>query len=69
MQLVEVVTEGTAALRPQPRAQHDLGHKRIAIAVAADPAAYAQEGGEAIRERHAHPRELVFEVGVKSRQF
>ncbi len=69
MQLLQVVFEGTAALRPQRRAQDLLGHKRIAVAVAADPAADAQEGGEALREQDAFAGERLFEICIEARQF
>src|SRR5258705_197859 len=46
-----------------------VADERVAIAIAADPAAYAQEGGEAVRERHARACKLLFEVGVEARQF
>ncbi len=67
MQLVEVVFEDTAALRPQRGAQYPLGDERVAITIAADPAADAQKGREAIRARDARARELLFEIGVKPR--
>ncbi len=57
MQLVEVIVEGAAALRLQCRAQYALGHKRIAVAVAADPAAHAQKGRQTTRERYARRRQ------------
>jgi hypothetical protein len=69
VQLAEAVFQSPAALRPQRRAQYLLGDERVAIAIAADPAAYAQEGGEAVRERHARACKLLFEVGVEARQF
>ena len=69
MQFIEIVSEGTAALCPQRRAQYPFGHERIAVAIAADPAAYAQEGGQTIGESDALACELLFELGVKPRQF
>ena len=66
MELVEVVFEGTTALRPQRRAQYLLGYKRVAVAIAADPAADPQKGREAIHRGHVGARKFFFEVGVKT---
>ena len=68
VQLVEVIIQSAAALRPQRRAQYALGHKRIAVAITADPAAQPQKGGETRCEPHARARELIFKLGVEPRQ-
>src|SRR6202012_961401 len=69
VQLLEIEIEDAARLQPQ-RAAHDIsGHKRIAVAVAADPASHLQEGSEfdgfatllliqPILQRAMHPRHL-----------
>src|SRR5580704_15639496 len=68
IQLVEVVTQGSAALGPQCRAQYALGHKGIAVAIPADPAAQPQKGRETLRERYACAGKLRFQIGVEPRQ-
>ena len=68
MQLVEVVIQGAAALGPQCRAQYALGHKGIAVAIPADPAAQPQKGRQTLRERYARAGKLLFQIGVKPRQ-
>ena len=69
MQFVEVVFEGAAALGLQCGAQYALGHKRVAVAVAADPAAQPQKRRKASSERDACAGKLLFQVGVEPRQF
>jgi hypothetical protein len=69
VQLVEVVREGPLALELQGLREHVGGHEGVAVAVAADPAAHAQEG----RQLGAVPGgvaggELVLEGGVEARQ-
>src|SRR6202043_140847 len=68
VQFVEIVIEGAAALGPQCGPQYALGNKRIAVAVAADPAAQPEKRGEAPSELHACTGELLFQVGVEPRQ-
>src|SRR5207248_10267422 len=68
VQFVEIISEGAAALGPQCGAQHVLGDKRIAVAVAADPAAQPEKGGEAPSELHARTGELLFQIRVEPRQ-
>ena len=53
---------------PQCRAQYALGHKGIAVAIPADPAAQPQKGRETLRERYAHTGKLLFQIGVEPRQ-
>ncbi len=50
------------------RAQYAVGHKGIAVAIAADPAAQPQKGGQTVRKRYARTGKLLFQVGVEPRQ-
>ena len=53
---------------PQCGAQYGLGDERVAVAVAADPAAHAQKRRQAVGQRHASLRQLGFEIGIEPRQ-
>ena len=60
VQLVEVVIQSAAALGPQRCAQYALGHKGIAVAISADPAAQPKKGWETLRECDARSGKLLF---------
>ncbi len=69
VQFVEVVGERAGALAPHGFVEHLGGHVRVAVAVAADPRADAQEG------RHARPApagvehaEGVLDLAIEPRQ-
>ena len=58
------------ALHTHRLAQHFGGHKRIAVAIAADPRADAQEGGEAlILDGWGLARQFVLERPVNAGKF
>ena len=67
MQFVEVMPDGTAALAVHGRAQHGFGDERIAVAIAADPAAEAYERWQHAVDRNPFGGKLGFEGIVKTR--
>ena len=68
VQLLEVVLERARRLHPQRALEHVGGDERVAVAVAADPRADAQEGGHLGRGLpRVPPLQLVLEVAVQRR--
>src|SRR5262249_51187011 len=69
MQLVEIEIERPLALHLNGLSQNVCGDERIAVAVAADPASRADEGGQVgIAPRWIEGRKSVFEIGIEARQ-
>ena len=69
MQLVEVEIHHALALHLDRLPQHVGVHERIAVAVAADPASHADEGGQlGVAPGRIIGREAVLEVGIELRQ-
>ena len=69
MQLVEIIGQGPGALQPYGLVEHLGGDEGIAVPIAADPRADAQEGGDGLGSRLAADRiEPVLDRAVKARQ-
>ena len=69
MQLIEVEPQHASALPPQRLAQGFGRHERIAVAIAADPAADAEErlDLDAV-PRRVDAAEVILEIGIEARQ-
>src|SRR5215211_7609594 len=69
MEFLQIEAERVLALQQQSLSQRVGRHEGVAIAVAADPAPHAQEGGNFHRSPGGiHGCELIFQGGINPRQ-
>ena len=69
MQLVEIEAQCPLALHGERLRRYVGRDEGIAVAIAADPAAHAQEGGHVeVPPGHFDAAEAILEVGVENRQ-
>ena len=70
MQFVEIILQRARALQPHRLAEHFGGDIGVAVAIAADPGADAQERGDALVRIGGVPaREFVLDGAIEARQF